>query len=155
MIFQSINTDYKSFGYSKALVKALDYLKSHDFNAMECGVYEIDGKDMFVQVFDYTSRSFDQCRPEFHKEYLDIQYWPGKVEEKIGFAIKDSSLGVVEEHLDRDLYFTTEPKDEKIIKVEGGDYVVFFPQDVHRPGIVVDETRTYRKVVLKLRTSIL
>lgn len=155
MIIQNINSDHRMMGYPKAIVRALDYLGSHDLLSIDSGVYEIEGKDMFVQVFDYTSRDFSECKPEFHKEYLDIQYWPGDVDERLGFAINDGNLAIVEPHSERDLYFTTEPDDENIIKVGKGDYVVFFPSDIHRPGILVDEKKTYRKVVLKLRTSLL
>lgn len=155
MVIQNLDSDYKNMGYPKALVRALDYLKSHDLVSVETGVYEIDGKDMFIQVFDYTSRMLSECKPEFHKEYLDIQHWPGDAEERLGFATNDGTLDVVESHIERDLYFTTEPKGENIIKVGKGDYVVFFPSDIHRPGIAVNEVKTYRKVVLKLKASLL
>ena len=52
MIFSSINSndDYKN--YPEAVQRAINYLKNNDFVAMEPGVYEIEGKKMYAQVFD-------------------------------------------------------------------------------------------------------
>lgn len=154
MIYQKIEKDYKQMGYAEAIVRALDYLKNTDFLNMDAGVYEIEGKDLYAQVFDNTSKKKEDAKPEFHKDYLDIQYWP-EGEELMGFAPIFDNPDIVEEHLERDLYFTTVPEKENFIKVEKGDYVVLYPSDVHRPGVAVDECITYRKVVIKLRASLL
>lgn len=41
MIFSSIYAKDDAKKYPKAIQTALDYLKTHDFTAMETGVYEI------------------------------------------------------------------------------------------------------------------
>ena len=43
MIFSSIYAKDDAKKYPKAIQTALDYLKTHDFTAMETGVYEIHG----------------------------------------------------------------------------------------------------------------
>ena len=52
MIFSSIKNHDAFETYPDAIKKALDYLASHDFAAMEPGVYEIQGKEIYAQVFD-------------------------------------------------------------------------------------------------------
>ena len=52
MIFSSIKNGDSFEKYPAAIQTALEYLKSHDFAAMEPGVYEIQGKDIYAQVFD-------------------------------------------------------------------------------------------------------
>ncbi len=52
MIFSSIKNHDVFETYPDAIKKALDYLASHDFAAMEPGVYEIQGKEIYAQVFD-------------------------------------------------------------------------------------------------------
>lgn len=48
--------------------------KSNDFVNMEPGVYEIQGKDIYAQVFDAETGSVEEKRPESHKNYLDVQF---------------------------------------------------------------------------------
>ncbi|MEQ5466403.1 YhcH/YjgK/YiaL family protein, partial [Escherichia coli] len=39
-----------------AIEKALDFLRATDFNALEPGVVEIDGKNIYTQIIDLTTR---------------------------------------------------------------------------------------------------
>ena len=56
---------------------------------MEPGVYEIQGKDIYAQVFDAETGSVEEKRPESHKNYLDVQFLASG-EEKLGFTpLKD------------------------------------------------------------------
>ncbi|SQM44181.1 beta-galactosidase [Escherichia coli] len=74
-----------------AIEKALDFLRATDFNALEPGVVEIDGKNIYAQIIDLTTRDKIENRPEVHRRYIDIQFlaWG---EEKIG---NDSNLLIV------------------------------------------------------------
>ncbi len=71
-----------------AIEKALDFLRTIDFNAPEPGVVEIDGKNIYAQIIDLTTREAVENRPEVHRRYIDIQFlaWG---EEKIGIAITE------------------------------------------------------------------
>ena len=73
MIFSNVNIDeYKK--YPAAIQKAVEFLKSHDFTAMEPGTYKIEGDDIYANVFDALTEPAAQRNPESHKEYLDVQY---------------------------------------------------------------------------------
>lgn len=39
-----------------AIEKALDFLRTTDFNALDPGVVEIDGKNIYAQIIDLTTR---------------------------------------------------------------------------------------------------
>ncbi|EHL7266385.1 YhcH/YjgK/YiaL family protein, partial [Escherichia coli] len=39
-----------------AIEKVLDFLRATDFNALEPGVVEIDGKNIYTQIIDLTTR---------------------------------------------------------------------------------------------------
>ena len=52
MIFSSIHTKDDFKNYPAAVQRAIEYLKNNDFTKMETGVYEIEGKLMYAQVFD-------------------------------------------------------------------------------------------------------
>lgn len=88
-----------------AIEKALDFLRATDFNALEPGVVEIDGKNIYTQIIDLTTREAVVNRPEVHRRYIDIQFlaWG---EEKIGIAIDTGNNKVSESLLEqRDIIF--------------------------------------------------
>ena len=85
MIFSSIYAKDDAKKYPKAIQTALDYLKTHDFTAMETGVYEIQGKDIYAQVMDAQTGAVEEKRPEVHEKFVDVQFLAsGK--EKLGFT---------------------------------------------------------------------
>lgn len=57
-----------------AIERALDFLRTTDFRKLEPGVVEIDGKNIFAQIIDLTTRDVAENRPEVHRRYLDIQF---------------------------------------------------------------------------------
>ena len=74
MIFSSINSKDDFSSYPKAVQRAIKYLKENDFVNMEPGVYELEGKLMYAQVFDAETGSVNEKRPEVHEKYLDVQF---------------------------------------------------------------------------------
>ncbi len=71
----------------------------------EPGVVEIDGKNIYAQIIDLTTREAAENRPEVHRRYIDIQFlaWG---EEKIGIAIDTGNNKVSESLLEqRDIIF--------------------------------------------------
>ncbi len=154
MIFSSINSndDFKS--YPEAVQRAISYLKSNDFVNMEPGVYEIDGKKMYAQVFDAETEAPEKKRPEVHEKYLDVQFLAsGK--ERLGFTPDTGKYEVDERFDERDLIFYKSVENEGYITATPGCFCVFFPSDVHRPAVAADEPMTVRKVVVKVSIDLL
>ncbi len=153
MIFSSIKSDdYKN--YPQAIQRAVEYLKANDFVAMEAGVYEIEGKDMYAQVFDAETGPAEEKRPEVHEKYLDVQFLAsGK--ERLGFTFDTGEYEVDERFDERDLIFYKKVDSEGFIESRPGCFCVFFPSDVHRPAVASGEPMTVRKVVVKVKTTLL
>ena len=104
MIFSSIYAKDITCTYPKAIQKALEYLKSNDFTAMEPGVYEIQGKEIYAQVFDAQTKAPEEVRPEVHEKYVDVQFLAsGK--ERLGFTWDTGQYEVDERIEERDLIF--------------------------------------------------
>ncbi|SUT87871.1 uncharacterized protein, YhcH/YjgK/YiaL family [Actinobacillus ureae] len=53
---------------------------------MEVGVYELKGRDIYVQVLDLETKDISEFQPEVHHNYLDVQYLH-KGKEKMAFAV--------------------------------------------------------------------
>ena len=58
IFINSYKDDFKN--YPAAVQRAIEYLKSNDFTKMETGVYEIEGKLMYAQVFDAETEPLEQ-----------------------------------------------------------------------------------------------
>ncbi|ELC4568288.1 YhcH/YjgK/YiaL family protein, partial [Salmonella enterica] len=118
-------------------------------------VVEIDGKNIFAQIIDMTTRDAAENRPEVHRRYLDIQFlaWG---EEKIGVAIDTGNNQISESLLEqRDIIFYHDSEHESFIEMIPGSYALFFPQDVHRPGCNKSIATPIRKIVVKVAIDVL
>ena len=136
-----------------AIERALDFLRSTDFSKLAPGVVEIDGKNIFAQIIDLTTREVAENRPEVHRRYLDIQFlaWG---EEKIGIAIDTGNNEISESLLEqRDIIFYHNSENESFIEMIPGSYAIFFPQDVNRPACIKNKETTIRKIVVKVAIS--
>ena len=139
--------------YPAAIEKALEFLRTTDFSKLAPGVVEIDGRNIFAQVLDLTTREPHENRPEVHRRYLDIQFLASG-EEKIGIAIDTGNNEISESLLEqRDIIFYHNSENESFIEMIPGSYAIFFPQDVHRPACIKNKETAIRKIVVKVAIS--
>jgi len=154
MIFSSIYSKDDVTKYPVAIQTAIKYLKENDFTTMKVGVYEIQGKDIYAQVFDAQTEPLEKKRPEVHEKYVDVQFIVcGK--ERLGFTPDMGKYEVDERIDDRDLIFYKKVESEGFIEATPGCYCIFFPSDVHRPGVMSEKSMIVRKVVVKVKVALL
>ena len=123
--------------------------------ALPAGNYDLQGKDIYVQVIDMATKPFAETRPEVHREYIDVQFLV-KGREKIGVASDTGKNAVAEDLLARrDLLFYAGMENESTLTMTPGSFAVFFPSDVHRPACAFEQPEAIRKVVVKVRLSLL
>lgn len=144
--------NYNPKQYPKAIQFALDYLKNTDFDALAAGVYELKGRQIFVQVLDLDTKAKSAYQPEVHRNYLDVQYLH-KGREIMAASI-DSGSNPIAVAYDpaRDIQYYAEVTNENEFHCVEGNFAVFFPEDTHRTAIY-DGTPTIRKVVVKIALS--
>lgn len=152
MFFGHISTVNLS-QYPKAIQLALEYLRDTDFNDIDAGRYVIKEDLIYAQVLDIKTKEKGEIHPEVHRNYIDVQYLhSGK--ECIGFA---PDLGTNKEasmyDSCRDILFYHNADFENEIIMRPGNFIVFFPEDVHRPGCINGEVSNIRKVVVKIAMS--
>ncbi len=156
MIFGHVDQLESGFAWlPQPLKTALEHLKQADFAALPAGNYELEGRDIYVQVIDMATKPFAETRPEVHRDYIDVQFLC-RGQERIGVASETGSNEVSEDLLAaRDLLFYTGMENESTLTMTPGSFAVFFPSDVHRPGCAVAAPAPIRKVVIKVRASLL
>lgn len=151
MIFGNINHLEESAFYPELLQKALAYLRDTDFSELETGKYTLDGDNLFVMVQEMDTDIAENRKAESHELYVDVQYLlQGR--ERIGYAVLSDAIGVSEDlRPDKDAIFYHAPEAETMLTLLPGDFAVFFPSDIHRPGCESGGPAPIRKVVVKIK----
>lgn len=136
---------------SADLQQALTYIMETDFSKVANGEYEIDGRKIFARVNTYTTEPKADKKPESHNEYIDVQYL-GAGEETIWYAPKNEGIRIIEDRVEKDdLLFYEDAGEKDCVNLQAGDFAVFFPWELHRPGCSTDAPCGVQKVVVKVR----
>jgi YhcH/YjgK/YiaL family protein len=156
MVIGSIDTfDKGHVVYPEAITKALEYLRDHDFTKMEDGKYLIQGEDCFVNLQRYVTKLPEDCHPETHKKYVDIQYLAAG-EEYVGWCPFSPDLEVLEPYdEEKDIAFYKCLVPESDILLKPGCFAVLYPDDVHAPQCAVDKPMEVVKAVVKVSVDLL
>ena len=134
--------------------EAMESIKRVDFSSMEDGTYELKGKDLFYHLMTYkTKEKIDQTFPEVHKKYIDFYYiLSGK--ETVGYAPNINSYMFSSNYdSSKDIEFVKDVASENFFTIQKGMFVIFFPGEVHRPGLMAGESLTIRKLIFKVLLS--
>ena len=131
---------------SARLAKGIEYINNTDFSKMDLGTYKIDGDDIFAMLQEYDTRNVEDCKLEGHKKYIDIQYIISGGEQ-IGLTTLKNQI-LIEQNDERDYSFFE--GESTLIKFEAGTFGIFFPDDLHMPGVKLNSISKVRKVVVKV-----
>ncbi|SUP80706.1 YhcH/YjgK/YiaL family protein [Yersinia wautersii] len=128
---------------------AIEYVKSHINADTPLGKHDIDGNNVFVLVSNDSTDLLENRRAEYHAKYLDIQIILAGQE---GMAFSNLPAGKPDTDwlADKDIAFLSAGIDEKHVVLQAGDFVVFFPGEVHKPLCAVGEPANVRKAVVKI-----
>lgn len=128
--------------------KAFTFLQETNLNSLPEGKLELDGENLFISVNQYHSKEKPDTKYEAHKKYIDIQYVISG-EEQIGLTKLNSVSETESYDPKKDLIFYTFEGGE-YFKASSSNFFIFFPEDVHRPGIKLKESVAVKKLVVKL-----
>lgn len=149
MIFGHINNT-EAHHYPVAVARAVDYLARYDLRAMAAGRYQHDKTGWVVQVLDLQTGPHSESFPEAHRHFVDVQFLVDG-EELIGVATEKAELAIHQPYnADRDIIFYRDAPNETLLLMKPGNFAVFFPQDLHRPNLMIDGPQAIRKVVVKI-----
>ena len=136
-------------GLHRNLDTAIDYLTAyhvaHDLSDLPLGRTEVDGENVFINVME-ADLSPDSTRLEYHKKYADLQIdLTGG--EGWGYA---TDPGAETKPFTGDIGFQDAPC---VVNgtMGGGRFVLFFPLELHKPGVARPECTSVRKAIVKIR----
>lgn len=112
-------------------------------------VVEIDGTDVYAIFQEYTTKRHEDARLEGHRTYADVQYiYEG--EEMIGYADLKEIKGDADYNAEKDIFFCEANKRSAVI-VSAGDAAILEPSDLHAPCMMMEQQKTVKKIVFKVK----
>jgi YhcH/YjgK/YiaL family protein len=148
MIIDKLSNSHLYSSLGERINKAFEYLKQTDFSKMELGKYKIDGENIFALVNEYNTKDEGEGKLEAHKKYIDVQF-VAKGKELMGYSPLENQIVIDEYNQQNDIIFFSGEK--SFTQVDEGMFAIFFPTDVHLPGIKVNEKSYVKKVVIKVK----
>ncbi|MBE7721496.1 YhcH/YjgK/YiaL family protein [Lacrimispora indolis] len=154
MIFDSAkNLDfYRNLGMDGRYEKAVDFLKNTDLESLAPGKYEIDGKNVFANVTEYTTVPWEEAKYEAHHNYTDIQYMISG-SETMTYARIDELAEKVPYNEEKDVVFYDNENPGLKVVVKAGEYMIFNPWDGHKPKAAAGEPAFIKKVIVKIKEN--
>ncbi|HHT8228278.1 MULTISPECIES: N-acetylneuraminate anomerase [Citrobacter] len=143
-----------SAGLHPVLQQALTLAVAANLQEKTPGRYELQGDNIFMNVMQFATQSPEQKKAELHREYIDIQVLLSG-EERILFGMTDSARQCEEMHVEDDYQLCSQIADEQAMVLKPGRFVIFMPGEPHKPGCVVQAPMDIKKVVIKVRASLL
>ena len=113
--------------------KVVEFIQQHDLNALEPGKYEIEGKDLFVNIQMAKGKTPAEAVIETHKRMIDIQI-PLSDAETFGYTQRDQ-LPDAEYNAEKDITKIPDLAADSYLTCQPGMMAIFFPQDGHAPCI--------------------
>ncbi|WP_409161347.1 YhcH/YjgK/YiaL family protein [Pectobacterium sp. B2J-2] len=135
------------------LREAIEYVKQNITADTPLGKHDIEGNSVFVLISNDSTDLLEKRRAEYHAKYLDIQIVLSGVE---GMTFSNLPAGNPDTDwlADKDIAFLAAGEQEKQFVMQEGDFVVFFPGEVHKPLCAIGEPAYVRKAVVKIDASL-
>jgi len=138
--YESLNPRFK---------QAFDFLKASDFDNLPLGIIELDGKNLFINVQEIEGKTSEVALMETHDQYIDIQITISKPE-MMGWIPRKYLKNVINEYnFEKDMTFYADKAAYKI-NVQPCEFVIFFPDDGHQPGI---GEGIWKKIIVKVKVN--
>jgi YhcH/YjgK/YiaL family protein len=150
MIIDKIENSHLYKGLSSRIEKAFEYIVKTDLKNIKPGKYEIDGEDIFALINEYKTKPESEGKLEAHRKYIDVQYVISG-EELMGYVPLGQQQIIEPYKEENDIVFFRGYKSS--MKVSEGMFAIFFPEDVHMPGISTGNISDVKKLVIKVRIN--
>ena len=135
-------------GVGDRINNALNFINNTDCESLALGRHDIDGDDVFALVSEYETKDAANCQLEAHRKFIDVQYVVNG-EEQIGYAPLLDQPASMDYNENDD--FVLYPAPASFTRIESGMFAIFYPGDLHMPGIMTERVSSVKKIVIKVR----
>ncbi|PTN07376.1 YhcH/YjgK/YiaL family protein [Mangrovibacterium marinum] len=149
----SVDVDefYKQYHASPERWKAVFAFMKKDLSSLEVGKYPIIEGELTAIVSEYNTKEPEDARWEAHRRFIDLQYLISG-EEQMGVMPLADAKNAGAYNAEKDLIFYGD-NDGPLYRATSANYFLFFPGDLHRPGVKSGEAAPVKKLVLKIAVA--
>ena len=148
MILDHLSRADRYRAVSPGISAAFDFLRSLEVTTLADGRTPIHGDRLYAMLNRYRTKSHAEAVWESHRKYIDVQYLVSG-EEWMGYVPLDRAPVVKTPYDDaRDVIFY-EPATDGVL-MTAGQFAVFFPEDIHAPGLMAGPATDVVKIVMKV-----
>ena len=149
MIIDNLENLGKYVSLNPLFADVIEFLKSHDLQAMEPGKYPIQDKDLFLNLSMTKQRTKETAFLETHIDMVDIQI-PISCEETFGYTPL-CDLPAFDYNKEKDITIYGDTKPQTYVTVKPMQMAIFFPQDGHAPCIINESE--IKKAIFKVKVK--
>jgi len=150
MILDNMKNCEMYYGVHEKFEKAFEFIKKAIAENMEVGKYEIEGDNLRASIQVYDTKTADKSKFEGHENFIDIQCVISGCEM---MGCTDISKAEIETpyNSEKDVAIYKNNYKASYCTVQDGEYCIFFPHDIHRPGMAYEDLPTpVKKIVVKV-----
>lgn len=148
MILDSLDNSARYECLHPRLARAFSLIASTDWEALEPGIHELDGRDIFVNVMERELKAASDAKLEVHDAYIDIQVLVRGEREAFGWSPRAALVqpqGPFDTEADIRLF---DDVPQTYYTLLPGQFTLLLPEDGHAP--MVGEG-SVRKIIVKVR----
>jgi YhcH/YjgK/YiaL family protein len=146
MILDSLQNAASVLSLNPYFKQAFEYIRSNDLSKMEPGKIVLNGENLYISIMQNEGKAPEAAKMETHRKYLDIQIILTGQETMGWTALERCADAIDPYNSDKDIQFFMN-KPTTFVTLNPGEFVIFFPEDGHAPGI---GKGTIKKAVVKV-----
>lgn len=126
---------------------ALKFLSENDLSGGPLETQTVIPEIVLGDIMEYETKSQSEGKHEAHYKHIDVQFMISGEEFIYVTTKKDHNPFKTDLENDYSLYEC----ESQPIHLKQGMFAIFFPDDIHMPGIQVEQPLQVRKIVLKVK----
>lgn len=147
MIYSNIKNKNEYKFLDEKIQKCFEYIEENNLKDMEKATYEIDGKDIFVNIVEYETTKAENRFWEAHKQYIDIHFMlEGKEYININF-IDDMEK---KPYIEKDDFLELIGDKKISVLMKERDFLICYPNDAHMTAVEVENPEKIKKAIFKV-----
>ena len=149
MIFDYLDNCSRYTSLGSGFLQAFEFLKRLDHTRPD-GRCEIDGEAIYANLMSYETKRPVDLTHESHRRYADVQFLISGGE-SMYFSPATTPWQGNGYNAEKDYELCDLPGPPVTLRVEAGQFVIFFPGEAHKPNLALDVPAPVRKIVVKVR----
>lgn len=151
MVLDNVKNSNLYLNLNDKFKAAFDFIDKAASENYDVGKYEINGQELYANIDEYNTKLAVNGKFEGHKKYIDIQYVVSGVEAMKVADIKNM-VANPQDNTPNDCTFYEDSELASVIIVEQGNFAIFYPNDIHMPGLALNDAPSkVKKIVVKVK----